>query len=145
MLLPNAFTLPGVTLGVIYSGAICDGGWLGRLRCAGVALGWAACAAVLDPGDTRGVLAGAAARGYGSGRCKALCDDCSGWAGECCAAIIAKSFASAALAVAREAAPAYRRHTAAHAAHPSATPAQRVIKLRQFIQRVLPQQPAQPS
>jgi leader peptidase (prepilin peptidase)/N-methyltransferase len=45
MLLPNAFTLPGIALGVIYSGAICDGGWLGRLRCAGVALGWAAGAA----------------------------------------------------------------------------------------------------
>jgi leader peptidase (prepilin peptidase) / N-methyltransferase len=45
MLLPNAFTLPGIALGAIYSGAMCDGGWLGRLRCAGAALGWAACAA----------------------------------------------------------------------------------------------------
>jgi leader peptidase (prepilin peptidase) / N-methyltransferase len=47
MLLPDAFTLPGIALGVIYSGAMCDGGWLGRLRCAGLSLGWAACAAVL--------------------------------------------------------------------------------------------------
>jgi len=45
MLLPNAFTLPGIFLGVIYSGAMCDGGWMGQLRCAGVSLGWAACAA----------------------------------------------------------------------------------------------------
>ncbi len=45
MLLPNAFTLPGIALGVIYTGTICDGGWLGQLRCAGVALGWAVCAA----------------------------------------------------------------------------------------------------
>jgi leader peptidase (prepilin peptidase) / N-methyltransferase len=47
MLLPDAFTLPGVALGVIYSGAMCGGGWLGRLRCAGLSLGWAVCAAVL--------------------------------------------------------------------------------------------------
>ncbi len=47
MLLPNAFTLPGIALGVIYSGAICDGGWLGHLSCAGVALGWAAAAAAV--------------------------------------------------------------------------------------------------
>jgi leader peptidase (prepilin peptidase)/N-methyltransferase len=47
MLLPNAFTLPGIALGVIYSGAICDGGWLERTRCAGVSLGWAAAAAAL--------------------------------------------------------------------------------------------------
>ena len=30
MLLPNAFTLPGIALGVVYSGTICDGGWLAR-------------------------------------------------------------------------------------------------------------------
>lgn len=47
MLLPDAFTMPGIVLGVIYSGAVCDGGWLERLRCAGVSLGWAACAAAL--------------------------------------------------------------------------------------------------
>jgi leader peptidase (prepilin peptidase) / N-methyltransferase len=47
MLLPNAFTLPGIVLGVIYSGAMCDGGWLVKLRCGGVALGWAVCAAGL--------------------------------------------------------------------------------------------------
>ncbi|HEX3470918.1 MAG TPA: prepilin peptidase [Silvibacterium sp.] len=47
MLLPDAFTLPGITLGIIYSGAVCDGGWLGRLRCAGASLGWAVCAAAL--------------------------------------------------------------------------------------------------
>jgi len=45
MLLPDAFTLRGIVLGLVYSGAICDGGWMGRLRCAGVALGWALCAA----------------------------------------------------------------------------------------------------
>src|SRR5271170_5683833 len=27
MLLPNAFTLPGIVLGVIFSGAMCGGGW----------------------------------------------------------------------------------------------------------------------
>jgi leader peptidase (prepilin peptidase) / N-methyltransferase len=47
MLLPNAFTLPGIVLGMIYSGAACGGGWFGRFRCAGAALGWAACAAAL--------------------------------------------------------------------------------------------------
>ena len=47
MLLPNAFTLPGIALGVIYSGVVCDGGWPGRLRCAGMAAVWAACAAAL--------------------------------------------------------------------------------------------------
>jgi leader peptidase (prepilin peptidase)/N-methyltransferase len=47
MLLPNAFTLPGIVLGVIYSGAACDGGWPERLRSAGISLGWAACAAAV--------------------------------------------------------------------------------------------------
>ena len=47
MLLPDAFTLPGIVLGVIYSGAMCEGGWPGRLRCAGLSLGWAAGAAAL--------------------------------------------------------------------------------------------------
>jgi leader peptidase (prepilin peptidase) / N-methyltransferase len=47
MLLPNAFTLPGIALGVIYSGAMCEGGWAERLRCAGISLGWAAAAAAL--------------------------------------------------------------------------------------------------
>src|SRR5271170_3826371 len=32
MLLPDAFTLPGIALGVIYSGAMCDAGWMARLR-----------------------------------------------------------------------------------------------------------------
>ncbi len=45
MILPDTFTLPGIALGVIYSGAMCDGGWLVHLRCAGVSLGWAVCAA----------------------------------------------------------------------------------------------------
>ena len=47
MLLPNAFTLPGITLGVIYSGVMCEGGWPQRLRCAGISLGWAVCAAAV--------------------------------------------------------------------------------------------------
>lgn len=47
LLLPNTFTLPGILLGVIYSGAMCPGRWLGRLRCAGVSLGWAVCATAL--------------------------------------------------------------------------------------------------
>ncbi len=47
MLLPNAFTLPGIVLGVVYSGAMCDGGWPGRARCAGLSLAWAAGAAGL--------------------------------------------------------------------------------------------------
>jgi leader peptidase (prepilin peptidase)/N-methyltransferase len=47
LILLDAFTLPGIALGVIYSGAVCGGGWLGRARCAGVSLGWAVCAAAL--------------------------------------------------------------------------------------------------
>jgi len=47
MLLPNAFTLPGIALGVVFSGAMCGGGWPERARCAGVSLGWAAAAAAL--------------------------------------------------------------------------------------------------
>jgi len=47
MLLPDAFTLPGIVLGVVYSGAICEGRWPVRLRCAGLSLTWAACAAAL--------------------------------------------------------------------------------------------------
>jgi leader peptidase (prepilin peptidase)/N-methyltransferase len=38
MRLPDAFTLPGIVLGIIYSGAIC-GKWA---RCAFLSLGWAA-------------------------------------------------------------------------------------------------------
>lgn len=47
LLLPDAFTLPGIALGVIYSAAICEAGWADRLRCAGLSLGWAAAAAAL--------------------------------------------------------------------------------------------------
>ena len=47
MLLPNAFTLPGIVLGVIYSAAVCEGGWPERLRCGGMAAVWAACAAAV--------------------------------------------------------------------------------------------------
>jgi len=47
LLLPNAFTLPGIALGVVCSGAVCDGGWLERMRCAGISLGWATAAAAL--------------------------------------------------------------------------------------------------
>ena len=47
MLLPDAFTLPGIALGVIYSTAICSGGWVDRLRCGGIAVGWAVCAAAV--------------------------------------------------------------------------------------------------
>ena len=47
MLLPNAFTVPAIVLGLIYSGALCDGGLTERLRCAGISLAWAACAAGL--------------------------------------------------------------------------------------------------
>jgi leader peptidase (prepilin peptidase) / N-methyltransferase len=47
LLLPNAFTLPGILLGVIYSTGICDGDWPSRLRCTGLSLAWAACAAAL--------------------------------------------------------------------------------------------------
>jgi len=47
MLLPDAFTLPGIVLGVIYSGAVCGGGWPERLRCAGISLRWAVCAAAV--------------------------------------------------------------------------------------------------
>ena len=38
MRLPDAFTLPGILLGIVYSGAIC-GKWA---RCAALSLGWAA-------------------------------------------------------------------------------------------------------
>jgi leader peptidase (prepilin peptidase)/N-methyltransferase len=44
LLLPDAFTLPGILLGVIYTGATCHRGWLVG---AGMALAWAAAAAVL--------------------------------------------------------------------------------------------------
>jgi len=47
LLLPDALTLPGIALGVIYSAAICDDGLPDRLRCAGLSLAWAACAAAL--------------------------------------------------------------------------------------------------
>jgi len=47
MLLPNVFTLPGIALGVIYSGFICNGGPPARLRCAGWSVVWAASAAAL--------------------------------------------------------------------------------------------------
>ena len=38
MLLPDAFTLPGIVLGILYSGAICEH-WA---RCAALSIGWAA-------------------------------------------------------------------------------------------------------
>ena len=44
MLLPDAFTLPGIALGVVYSGVACGQGWL---RCAGMALLWTVAAAAL--------------------------------------------------------------------------------------------------
>ena len=44
MLLPDAFTLPGIILGVVYSGATCHRGWLVG---AGMALVWTAAAAAL--------------------------------------------------------------------------------------------------
>ena len=44
MLLPDAFTLPGILLGAIYTGATCHRGWLIG---AGLALAWAAAAAAL--------------------------------------------------------------------------------------------------
>jgi leader peptidase (prepilin peptidase)/N-methyltransferase len=47
LLLPNTFTLPGIVLGVLYSAVMCPDGWLARLRCAGVSLGWAVCATAL--------------------------------------------------------------------------------------------------
>ena len=40
--LPDAFTLPGIVLGVVYSGAIC-----GRLRCSLTSAAWAAAGAAL--------------------------------------------------------------------------------------------------
>lgn len=40
--LPDAFTLPGIVLGVLYSGLLC-----GRIRCALMSLAWAAAAAAL--------------------------------------------------------------------------------------------------
>ena len=47
MLLPNAFTLPGLVLGIIYSGVICHASWPARLRCAGQSVIWAIAAAGL--------------------------------------------------------------------------------------------------
>ncbi len=41
LLLPDAFTLPGIVLGVLYSGWICEGAAEQKLRCAAVSLGWA--------------------------------------------------------------------------------------------------------
>jgi leader peptidase (prepilin peptidase) / N-methyltransferase len=41
MLLPDAFTLPGILLGVLYSGVICNGGGASQIRCAGISLAWA--------------------------------------------------------------------------------------------------------
>jgi leader peptidase (prepilin peptidase)/N-methyltransferase len=40
--LPDAFTLPGLALGILYSGALC-----GRIRCALLSLAWAAAAAAV--------------------------------------------------------------------------------------------------
>jgi leader peptidase (prepilin peptidase)/N-methyltransferase len=40
--LPNVFTLPGIALGIAYSGLLC-----GRLRCAILSAGWAAAAAAI--------------------------------------------------------------------------------------------------
>jgi leader peptidase (prepilin peptidase)/N-methyltransferase len=39
---PDSFTLPGIALGILYSGAIC-----GRIQCALMSAGWAVAAAVL--------------------------------------------------------------------------------------------------
>jgi leader peptidase (prepilin peptidase) / N-methyltransferase len=42
MLLPDTFTLPGIVLGILYSGLIC-----GRIRCALLSAAWAAAAAAI--------------------------------------------------------------------------------------------------
>lgn len=42
MILPDAFTLPGIGLGILYSGLLC-----GSLRCAAISAGWSALAALL--------------------------------------------------------------------------------------------------
>jgi leader peptidase (prepilin peptidase) / N-methyltransferase len=41
LMLPDAFTLPGIGLGILYSGAICAGVWTQKIRCAALSLGWA--------------------------------------------------------------------------------------------------------
>ena len=45
LLLPDAFTLPGIGLGILYSAAICEGVWSQKIRCAAISLGWALAAA----------------------------------------------------------------------------------------------------
>ncbi len=47
LILPDAFTVPGIALGVIFSAAVCGGGSPARLRCAVAAVAWAACAAAI--------------------------------------------------------------------------------------------------
>ena len=41
LMLPDAFTLPGIGLGILYSGGICEGVWTQKIRCAAISLGWA--------------------------------------------------------------------------------------------------------
>lgn len=45
MLLPDAFTLPGIALGILWTAVGADGGWLEKLRAAGMSALWAAAAA----------------------------------------------------------------------------------------------------
>jgi leader peptidase (prepilin peptidase) / N-methyltransferase len=47
MLLPDAFTLPGIALGILWSAASNGGAWPEELRAAGISLLWAAAAAGL--------------------------------------------------------------------------------------------------
>jgi leader peptidase (prepilin peptidase)/N-methyltransferase len=47
MLLPDAFTIPGILLGILWSGVRVDGSWLERLHAAGLSAMWSAAAALL--------------------------------------------------------------------------------------------------
>jgi leader peptidase (prepilin peptidase) / N-methyltransferase len=47
LLLPDAFTLPGIFLGILWSAISTNGGWTERLRATGLSLLWAAGAAAL--------------------------------------------------------------------------------------------------
>ena len=47
LLLPDAFTVPGILLGVLWSAVSTDGAWLDRLRAAGMSLLWATAAAAI--------------------------------------------------------------------------------------------------
>jgi leader peptidase (prepilin peptidase)/N-methyltransferase len=47
LLLPDAFTLPGIFLGILWSAVSTGGGWPERLRAAGLSLVWAIVAAAL--------------------------------------------------------------------------------------------------